>query len=58
MVVHSIFVKNGGCVAIEYRTEARTPDPTYISLAYVTFLDFWWGPFLGQKSVGGRLLYY
>jgi hypothetical protein len=32
MVVHSIFDKNGRCVAIDHRTEARTPDPTYVSL--------------------------
>jgi hypothetical protein len=23
---------NGGCVAIDHRTEARTPRPTYVSL--------------------------
>jgi hypothetical protein len=28
----SIFDKNGGCVAIEHRLEARTPHPTYVSL--------------------------
>jgi hypothetical protein len=25
MVVHAIFDKNGGCVAIDHRPEARTP---------------------------------
>jgi uncharacterized protein (DUF1919 family) len=50
--------KNGGCVAIDHRPKARTPDRTYISLPYVTFLDFWWRPFLGQKSVGVSLRYY
>jgi hypothetical protein len=24
--------KNGGCVAIDHRSEARTPHPTYVSL--------------------------
>jgi hypothetical protein len=50
--------KNGGCVAINHRPEARTPHPTYVSLPYITFLDFWWRPFLGQKSVGVSILYY
>jgi hypothetical protein len=50
--------KNGGCVAIDHWPEARTPHPTYISLTYITFLDFRWRPFLGQKSVGVSLRYY
>jgi hypothetical protein len=33
MGVHSIFDKNGGCVAIDHRQKASTPDPTYVSLA-------------------------
>jgi hypothetical protein len=28
----AIFDKNGGCVAIDHRLEARTPHPTYFSL--------------------------
>jgi hypothetical protein len=28
----AIFDKNGGCVAIDHRLEARTPHPTYVSL--------------------------
>jgi hypothetical protein len=32
IVVHSIFDKNRGCVAIDRRSEARTPHPTYDSL--------------------------
>jgi hypothetical protein len=28
MVVHAIFHKNGGCVAIDHRLETHTPDPT------------------------------
>jgi hypothetical protein len=28
----AIFVKNGGCVAIDRRLDARTPQPTYVSL--------------------------
>jgi hypothetical protein len=32
MIVHAIFDKNMGCVAIDHRREARTPLPTYISL--------------------------
>src|SRR5688572_9396537 len=54
----AIFDKNGGCVAIDHRPEAHTPHPTYVSLPYITFLDFWWRPFLGQKSVGVSLRYY
>jgi hypothetical protein len=33
MVVHAIFDKNGGCVAIDHRPDARTPHPTYASLS-------------------------
>jgi hypothetical protein len=50
--------RNGGCVAIDHRPEARTPHPTYVSLPEITFLDFWWRPFVGEKSVGVSLLYY
>jgi hypothetical protein len=32
MVVHVIFDKNGGCVAIDHRPEDRTPLPTYVFL--------------------------
>jgi hypothetical protein len=32
MVVQAILDKNGACVAIDHRIEARTPDPTYVSL--------------------------
>jgi hypothetical protein len=28
----AIFDKNGVCVAIDHRLEARTPHPTYVSL--------------------------
>jgi hypothetical protein len=28
----AIFDKNGGCVAIDHRPEARTPRSTYVSL--------------------------
>jgi hypothetical protein len=45
----AIFDRNGGCVAIAHRPEARTPHPTYVSLLEITFLDFWWRPFLGEK---------
>jgi hypothetical protein len=27
----AIFIKNGGCVAIDHRPEARTPHLTYVS---------------------------
>jgi hypothetical protein len=57
MVVHSIFDKNGYCVAIDHRTESGTNSLTYVSLPYVTFVDFWWGPFLGQNHVGVSLRY-
>jgi hypothetical protein len=42
--------KNGGYVAIDHRPEARTPHPTYVSIQYITFLVFWWRPFLGKKN--------
>jgi hypothetical protein len=36
MVIHAIFNKNRGCVAIDHRPEARTPHPTYVSLSYIS----------------------
>jgi hypothetical protein len=51
----AIFDKNGGYVAIDHRLEAHTPHPTYVSLPYITFLDLWRRPFLGQKFVGVSL---
>jgi hypothetical protein len=30
MVVHAIFDKNRGCVAIDHRPQARTLHPTYV----------------------------
>jgi hypothetical protein len=54
----AIFDRNGGCVAIDHRPEARTPHPTYVSLPEIRFLDFWWRPFLGEKSVGVSLRNY
>jgi hypothetical protein len=33
MVIHAIFDKNRGCVAIDHQPEARTPYPTYVSLS-------------------------
>jgi hypothetical protein len=51
MVVHAIFDKNMSCVAIDHRQEARTPHPTYVSMPYITFLDFWWRQFIGEKSI-------
>jgi hypothetical protein len=32
MVVHAIFDKNRGCVAIDHRPQARTLHLTYVSL--------------------------
>jgi hypothetical protein len=32
VLVRRYFRKNGGCVAIDHRPEARTPHPTYVSL--------------------------
>src|SRR5688572_32183612 len=58
MVVHSIFNKNRCWVAFDRQPEARTPFPTYVSLPSITFLDFWWRPFLSEKSVGVSLQYY
>jgi hypothetical protein len=49
--------KNGGCVTIDHRLEAHKPHPTYVSLP-ITFFDFWWRPFLGQKSECVSLRYY
>jgi hypothetical protein len=54
----AIFDINGGCVAINHRPEARTPHPTFVSLPEIIFLDFWWRPFLSEKSVGVSLRYY
>jgi hypothetical protein len=57
MGVHAIFDKNGGCVAIDHRPEARTPDPTFPchrSHSSITGGDH----FFGQKSVGASLWYY
>jgi hypothetical protein len=54
----AIFDKNGGCVAIDHWPEARSLHPTYFSLPQITFLDFWWRPFLCQKSLGVSLRYY
>src|SRR5690242_21676552 len=54
----AIFIKNGGCVAIYHRLEAHDRQSVYYSLTLVTFLDFWWRQFLGQKSVGVSLRYY
>jgi hypothetical protein len=45
-------------VAIDHQLEAHTPQPTYVSLPYTIFLDLWWRPFFGQKSVGVSLQYY
>jgi hypothetical protein len=58
MVVHGIFVKNGGSMDIDHRREACTPHLTYVSLPMVTLLDFWWRPILGKKSIGFSLQYY
>jgi hypothetical protein len=58
MVVHAIFDKNSGFVTIDHRPKAHTPHPTYVSLLKITFLDFWWRPFLGQKSIRASLQYY
>jgi hypothetical protein len=58
MVVHGCFRQKWGFVAINHRQEARTPHPIYVFLPYITFLDFWWRPFLGQKSVGVSRCYY
>jgi hypothetical protein len=42
-------------VAIYLQPEAHTPHYTYVFLPYITFLDLWWRPVLGQKSVGVSL---
>jgi hypothetical protein len=34
----AIFNRNGGCVAIDHRPEARTPHPTYVSFPGDHFL--------------------
>jgi hypothetical protein len=58
MVVHAIFNKNRCWMAFDRQPEARTPLPTYVSLPSITFLDFWWSPFLSEKFVGVSLQYY
>jgi hypothetical protein len=58
MVVHAIFNKNRGCLAIDHRPEAHTHLPTFVSLPQITFLDFWWRPFRGQNFVSVSLWYY
>jgi hypothetical protein len=40
MLILAILDKNRGCVAIDHRKEAHTPNPTNVSLPYITFLDF------------------
>jgi hypothetical protein len=50
--------KNGVCVAVDHRPEARTRQPTYVSLSSITLFDFWWRPFLGKKIVVFSLRYY
>jgi hypothetical protein len=40
LVVHAIFDKNGGCVAIDPRPEAHTPDPHISFLAINHILKF------------------
>jgi hypothetical protein len=54
----AVFDKNRGYDAIDHRLEACIPHPTYGSLQKLTFLDFWWRPLLGQKSVGVSIRYY
>jgi hypothetical protein len=54
----AIFDKNGGWMAIHHGPEAHTPHPAYVSMPYVTFLDFWWWPILGQISLGVSHRYY
>jgi hypothetical protein len=51
----AIFDKNGGCVAIDLQPEARTHHYTNVSFPWITFLDLWRRPFLGQRSVGVSL---
>lgn len=36
-------------MAIDHQLEARTPHPKYVFLQYITFLDFYWRPFLVKK---------
>jgi hypothetical protein len=54
----AIFDKNGGYMAIDHRPKAPITHPIYVSLLKITFLDFWWRPFLRKKSIGVWLWYY
>jgi hypothetical protein len=54
----AIFVKNGGCMAIDHQPEAPLSHPTYVSLPYITLLDSWWRPYLRKKSIGVSHWYY
>jgi hypothetical protein len=50
MLVHAIFDKTGGCVAVSSTRGSYTS--TYVCLPWIAFFDFRWRPFLGQKFVG------
>jgi hypothetical protein len=53
-----LFPKKWGLCGHWSSTRGSYTSPTYISLPYIMFLDFWWRPFLGKKSVGVSLRYY
>src|SRR5688572_8156048 len=46
-----IFVKEGGLVAIDLRPKAIKLNTTNVSFQKLPFLNLWWRPFLGQKSI-------
>jgi hypothetical protein len=58
MVVDGYFRQKWGLCGHWSMNRGSFTSPRYVSLPYITFLDFWWRPFLGQKSVGVSLRYY
>jgi hypothetical protein len=47
----AILDKNRGCVDIDHRPEAHTPNPTYVSFPKATFLDILWSHFLVKNQL-------
>jgi hypothetical protein len=58
MVVHGYFDKKWGLYGHLSSTRGSYTSPHICFLPKITFLDFWWSPFLGQKFVRVSLRYY
>jgi hypothetical protein len=54
----AIFDKKWGLCGHWSSTRGSYTSPIYISLPLVTYLDFWWRPFLSQISIDVSLRYY